>query len=274
MSTRRDIDRSIAAWLEVEASDGASKRLLEASRDRVRTTRQRRALGPTWRIPVMHNYAKVAIGVAAVAVLAVVGINLLTVNPGLVAGPTASPAASAAAAPLPSPSNSPAAEVDASAPANSIEAPPSSGDPAPSASAVPQPTPTPDPEAVRTAAAAQYLTAAQATTQAFEALQATDKAYYRGAAEIWGQFAADLEKLQVPADTAADQRDLIRKVKKVQVLFVEASGHFARMDDFYIVARHLRNARSRASAAVDRVRSDLDLPALCRAGCPEPPPIG
>ena len=174
----------------------------------------------------------------------------------------------------PAPAGSPAAGIDASAPAGSVQAPPSSGDPEPSASAVPQPTPTPDAEAVRTAAAAQYLTAAQATTQAFEALTAVDREYYRGAAEIWGQFAADLEELQVPADTAPDLHDLIRKVKRVRALFIEQSGHFASMDDFYTVARNLRNARSRASAAVDRVRSDLGLPALCHAGCSEPPPIG
>ena len=87
-------------------------------------------------------------------------------------------------------------------------------------------------------------------------------------ADIWGQFAADLKKLQVPADTAADLHDLIRKVTKVQALNIEASGHFARMADFYAVARHRRNAQSRMSDAIDRVRSDLDLPALCRAGCP------
>jgi hypothetical protein len=262
MTPDDDLDRQIRAYLESGPAELAD-RVLWAARAQLKSTGRRRPgfarLAP-WRNRHMTQNTRLWLIGASVLVIAIgaglVGSIFARPNPG------------------PAPLGSPAAEIDASAPANSVQAPPSSGDPAPSASAVLQPTPTPDPEAVRTAAAAQYLTAAQATTQAFEALQATDKAYYRGAAEIWGQFAADLEKLQVPPDTAADLRDLIRKVKKVQGLFVQASGHFARMDDFYIVARHLRNARSRASAAVDRVRSDLDLPALCRAGCPEPPPIG
>ena len=82
-----------------------------------------------------------------------------------------------------------------------------------------------------------------------------------------------LTKLQVPADTAADLRDLIRKVNRLQALSLEESGHFDKMADFYVVLRHLRNTRSRYDRAVDRVRSDLDLPALCRAGCSVPGPI-
>ncbi len=155
---------------------------------------------------------------------------------------------------------SPAAQVDATEPANSLPAPPSSGDPEPSASAVPQPTPTPDAEAVRTAAAAQYLTAAQATTQAFEALTAVDKEYYRGAAEIWGQFAADLEELQVPADTAPDLNDLIRKVKRVRALFIEQSGHFASMDDFSHRCEHPRTP----AAGRQRLWTECGLTSVCR----------
>ncbi len=169
--------------------------------------------------------------------------------------------------PPPSPAGSPAARVDASAPANGVQAPPSSGDPAPSASAAPQPTPTPDAEAVRTVAAAGYL-AACCNARPTRRSRRSPSGPTKTEAEIWGRCAADLKKLQVPADTAADLHDLIRKVTKVQALMIEASGHFARMADFYVVARHLRNARSRMDDAVDRVRSDLDLPALCRAGCP------
>jgi hypothetical protein len=165
-----------------------------------------------------------------------------------------------------SPAASPAARVDASALANGVQAPPSSGDAAPTASAAPQPTPTPDPEAVRKVAAVQYLAAEVANVEAFQALS-EHKWSPKAAAEVWGHFAGDLTKLEVPTDTAGDLRDLIRKVKKVQALQLDESGHFARMADFYTVARHLRNARSKMSDAVDRVRSDLDLPALCRAGC-------
>ena len=140
-----------------------------------------------------------------------------------------------------SPAGSPAARVEASAP---VQAAPSSGDPAPSASAAPQPTPTPDPAAVRKVAAAGYLAASDANVQAFDA-HSRDKRSPKADAEIWSQLAADLKKIQVPADTAADMRDLIRKVAKVQALSLEESGHFARMDDFYVVARHRRNAQSR-----------------------------
>ena len=181
---------------------------------------------------------------------------------------------SATASPKPpTPAGSPAGQVAASAPATGVQAAPSSGDPAPSAAAEPQPSPTPGPEAVRKVAAAQYLAAAAANTQAFD-LATKHKWSPKTGAAIWGQFAADLRKLQVPADMAADLHDLIRRVKKVQGLHIEESGHFARMADFYDVARRLSNAQSKMSDAVDRVRSDLDLPALCRAGCSEPPPLG
>ncbi len=262
MTTDDDLDRQIQAYLESGPAELAD-RVLWAAHAQLKTTRRRRPrfawLAP-WRNRHMNQNTRRWVVGASVLVVAIgaglVGSIFARPNPG------------------PAPVGSPAARVDASAPANSVQAPLGSGDPAPSASAALQPTPTPDAEAVRKAAAAQYLTAALAATQALEARNATYKAYYRDAAEIWGQFAADLEELQVPADTAADLHDLIRKVKKVQALFIEESGHVARTDGFYIVARQLRNARSKVDAAVDRVRSDLGLPALCRGGCPEPPPIG
>ena len=86
MSTRPDHDRSISAWLVAEAADRAPERLLETSRGRIRATRQRRAWWPAWRILDMNTYAKLAIGVAAVAVVAVVGINLLVGTGGGVGG--------------------------------------------------------------------------------------------------------------------------------------------------------------------------------------------
>src|SRR5689334_13178991 len=69
-----------------------------------------------------------------------------------------------------SPAGSPAAQIDASAPANDSQAPPSSGDPSPSASAAPEPTPTPDGAAVRVAAAAAFHAAGAANLEAFGAL--------------------------------------------------------------------------------------------------------
>ena len=262
MTTDDDFDRQIQAYLESGPAELAD-RVLWAARAQLKTTRRRRP-GFAWFAPWRNRHMTQNTRLLLVGA----GVLVISIGAGLFGSIFARPN------PGPAPVGSPAAPVDASAPANSVQAPPSSGDPAPSASAVPQPTPTPDPEAVRTAAAARYLAAALASTQALEALATKHNRTRGDDAEIWGQFAADLKKLQVPADTAADLRDLVRKVKKVQALTIEESGHFARMDDFYIVARRLRNARSRVDAAVDRVRSDLDLPALCRAGCADPRPIG
>src|SRR5262245_63246134 len=101
--SEHDFNRTAQVWLE----DGPTvmpNRGLSAALEEIHVTRQRRTWWPAQRIPYMHIYARLAIGAAAVAVLAVVGINLLNTNGGIVAGPTASPASSAAAAPLPSPS--------------------------------------------------------------------------------------------------------------------------------------------------------------------------
>ena len=171
--------------------------------------------------------------------------------------------------PQASTAGSPAAQVEASAPVTSVQAPPSSGDPAPAASAELQPPPTPDAQAVREAAAAGYLAASDGNVQAFDTCTGIKKCQL-DPAEIWGQFAADLKKFAVPADTAADMRDLIRKVTKVQAWERKASALLAAgsKSDYYVAARHRRNAQSRMADAIDRVRADLHLPALCRAGCP------
>ena len=100
MSTRPESDRSISAWLAAEAPDRAPERLLAESRERIRTARQRRAWWPAWRIRDTNAYAKLLVAAAAVAVVAVIGINLL---PGLtaVAGPAASRSPLPSAAPSP-----------------------------------------------------------------------------------------------------------------------------------------------------------------------------
>jgi hypothetical protein len=97
--TSHDVDRSIMAWLVAEAPDRAPQRLLEASREQLRSTRQRRAWWPAWRIP-MNAYAKLALATAAVAVVAILGISFLP-REGGVGGP--SPSAAASPSPLPSP---------------------------------------------------------------------------------------------------------------------------------------------------------------------------
>ena len=168
-----------------------------------------------------------------------------------------------------SPAGSPAALVDALAPANDVQAPPRSGDPAPSASAAPLATPTPDPETVREIAAAQLLEASAASSEAWQALTAKRHWSAQAEAEIRGQWVADLKKLEVPVDTAADLHDLIRLVIKVDALSIERADAFARKAaDFDTVALRDRRAQSRMIDALDRVRADLDLPPVCRSGCP------
>jgi hypothetical protein len=113
MTTRRDVDRSISAWLVAEAPDRAPDDVLEASRDRIRTTRQRRAWWPAWRSSEMSNFAKVLVATAAVVAVAVVGINLL---PGgqTGAGGLPPPASPSTPPPSPPPSPSPTPEPTAS----------------------------------------------------------------------------------------------------------------------------------------------------------------
>ena len=171
--------------------------------------------------------------------------------------------------PSPSPAGSPAALVDAVAPANGVQAPPSSGAPASSPSAAPQPTPTPDPETVREAAAAQLLVASAANSKAWQALTAKRHWSAKAEAEIRSQWVADLKKLEVPADTAADLRHLIRVTILVDALDIERADAFARKAaDFDTVALRDRHATSRRADAMDRVLADLGLPPLCRSGCP------
>ena len=102
MNTRRDSDHVIAAWLQDEAPDRAPERLLTASRDRIRMTRQRRAWWPARRVPTMNGAVKLAIAAVTVVLVAVVGINLLP-RQGGIGGPGPSPSA----VPSPTPSSSP-----------------------------------------------------------------------------------------------------------------------------------------------------------------------
>src|SRR5689334_13169140 len=101
MSTNIDPQRSIAAWLESEAPDRAPARLIDASREHVRTTRQRPAWWPARRTSDMNAYAKLAIAAAAVVVVAIVGYNLLPSRGGV--GGSAQPSASPSPTPSPVP---------------------------------------------------------------------------------------------------------------------------------------------------------------------------
>jgi hypothetical protein len=110
MTTRQELDRSISAWLEAEAPRRAPDDVLEASRDRIRNTRQRRFWWPARRSFDMNNFAKVLFATAAVVAVAVVAINLL---PGTGSG-TGSVPASPSMSPTQEPSMSPTPEPTAS----------------------------------------------------------------------------------------------------------------------------------------------------------------
>ena len=110
MSMRPDPDVTIAAWLRDEAQEGASDRLLAATRRQLETTQQRRSPWPVRRFGEMNNFAKFAVAAAAVVVVAFVGIRLLPGqgNIGFVPSPSATPASSPSPA-TPTPTASPSA---------------------------------------------------------------------------------------------------------------------------------------------------------------------
>lgn len=104
MTTDRDRDRSIFTWLAAEAADRAPDDLLEASRDRIRTTKQRRSRWPARRYAQMSTYAKFGAAAAAVIVVVIAGAALL-------GGELTAPGASQS----PPPSRAPSAAVPATA---------------------------------------------------------------------------------------------------------------------------------------------------------------
>jgi hypothetical protein len=110
MTTRQELDRSISAWLDAEAPRRAPDDVLEASRDRIRNTRQRRLWWPARRPSDMNNFAKALFATAAVVAIAVVAINLL---PGGGSG-SVQPTPSISPTVPPTPSMSPTPEPTAS----------------------------------------------------------------------------------------------------------------------------------------------------------------
>jgi hypothetical protein len=104
MTASRDPERLIRAFLD-EGLTELPDRVYDAVRSDIDRTRQRVVIVP-WRTPQMNTYAKLAIGVAAVAVVAVVGINLLP-GGGAGVGGTSTVSPSPSPLPLASPSPSP-----------------------------------------------------------------------------------------------------------------------------------------------------------------------
>lgn len=138
----------------------------------------------------------------------------------------------------------------------------------PAPTAAPTPSSTPDPEAVRKAAGAAYLVAAESSNKAFAALdkkyQTFDtlkraRAYYKAAAKIDGGFILKLKMITVPADTAADVHSLIAKTAATQALEIEGSGVKSWTDLASVIAA-VKKADRATTAAANLVRSDLGLP--------------
>ena len=73
MNTRRDPDRLIHAFLMEGATELADE-VYVTVRDRIEHTRQRAVIG-SWREPDVNRYLKIALAVAAVVVVAVVGFR-------------------------------------------------------------------------------------------------------------------------------------------------------------------------------------------------------
>jgi hypothetical protein len=91
MSTDRDVTRIVRSWLE----DGATAlpdRVLDNVLDQLPATPQRRSRRPARRFDEMNSALKFVVAVAAVVVLAVVGINLLP-RQGGIGGSESSPSA-------------------------------------------------------------------------------------------------------------------------------------------------------------------------------------
>jgi hypothetical protein len=98
MNAHRDPDRLIHAFLMEGATELADD-VYVAVRDRIEQKRQRAVLGP-WREPDVNRYLKIALAVAAVLVVAVVGFRQFgganVSGPGSSLAPTASPSPSPA----------------------------------------------------------------------------------------------------------------------------------------------------------------------------------
>jgi hypothetical protein len=87
MSTDRDTTRIVRSWLRTDDNDSAD-RVLGTVLDRLDTTPQRRATWwPVRRLPHMNTTAKLALGAAAVVVVALLGINLLLPGGPRIGGP-------------------------------------------------------------------------------------------------------------------------------------------------------------------------------------------
>jgi len=100
--TENDFDRTARLWLE-DGPTVMSDRVLQAALDEVHVTRQRRAWWPARRVFDLKSTIRLAIGAAAVAVAALIGITFLPSGSGIGSGPAATPTPAPTPTPTPIP---------------------------------------------------------------------------------------------------------------------------------------------------------------------------
>ena len=109
MSTDRDVDRIVRSWME-EGATALPDRVLDNVLDQLPATPQRRSLWPARRLREMNTPIRLALAAAAVVVVAVVGINLLSRTDGV--APGATPGPSSTPLPTASPTGTPASYAE------------------------------------------------------------------------------------------------------------------------------------------------------------------
>jgi hypothetical protein len=111
MTTPRSTEERISLWLEEEAQGSLPDRVLEASFERARGTRQVRA--SAWRPSKMIRPISAFVAVGAAAILLVVGVSLLrpSTDPGGVGGTASTPPPSAVTSPEAAPTAAPSLDV-------------------------------------------------------------------------------------------------------------------------------------------------------------------
>lgn len=101
MSAERDVNRIVRSWIRTEEHE-SSDRVLQTVLSKLDATPQRRPLWPSRRFADMNNYARFALGAAAVVlVVAFLGRNLLPRTEGVGGQPTVAPTASPTPSPTP-----------------------------------------------------------------------------------------------------------------------------------------------------------------------------
>jgi TRAP-type C4-dicarboxylate transport system substrate-binding protein len=112
MTQQRDIERLLDHWFG-DGPTEAPDRVIDRIADRIERQSQRHAWRLQRRPYPMNAYAKIAVAVAAVLIVALVGYNLLPANNKGIGGPnpppTARPSATPSTNPSPTPSTSPSA---------------------------------------------------------------------------------------------------------------------------------------------------------------------